>query len=76
MEAMSRVHKPMWFRQISLMEHQNSFYNVLNSTGEKRLLFVDSASHLFNHSWQGLKDFFFKKGQCERNRFLKRNRAS
>lgn len=57
---MSRVHKPMWFRQISLMEHQNSFYDVLKSTGGKKVArFVDSVSHLFNLSWQGLKDFFF-----------------
>lgn len=60
------------------MEHQNSFDDVLKSTGKKKkvALFVDSATHLFNHSWQGLKDFFKKSGQCERNQFLKRNRAS
>lgn len=45
------------------MGHQNSFNDVLKSTGGKKVaFFVDSASHLYNHSRQGMKDFFKKKG--------------
>lgn len=48
-----KVHKPTWFKWISLMELQNSFSEVLVKTVA---LSVKFPSRLFSDSWQGLRN--------------------